>query len=373
MPVRVAALFLLGALAGSMINLGCYRLAWNVRGISPWSPAPAKAPPRSWRDRLPILGWQRLRRESEFHGSGFWIRPMLVELAVGVAFVALYEWTVGEVALLPAMVALSPPAQPELTTDNVQLVVHVEYLSQICLLCLLAVATLIDMDEKTIPDGITIPGTLLGLAFAAIYPWSLLPAKAWLPEGEKVQLEMLTVASPNPWPGELNAWPGLLLACGCWWAWCLAIQPLRWRGRRGWRPALRMVAARVAGHPYTWASALGTLCLAAFWYWAPAAHWAGLLTALVGMAAGGGLIWAVRIIGSMVLEQEAMGFGDVTLMAMIGTFVGWQNCPLIFFLAPFVGAIVDLHAAVGGATRRLDSDPPAAVWKLTDSAPGCKR
>ena len=69
-------------------------------------------------------------------------------------------------------------------------------------------------------------------------------------------------------------------------------------------------------------------------------HWQGLLTALVGMAAGGGLIWAVRIIGAATLHREAMGFGDVTLMAMLGTFLGWQNCLVIFFLAPFAALVV---------------------------------
>ena len=35
-----------------------------------------------------------------------------------------------------------------------------------------------------------------------------------------------------------------------------------------------------------------------------------------------------------------MGFGDVTLMAMIGAFLGWQPCLVIFFLAPFAGLVV---------------------------------
>ena len=42
-------------------------------------------------------------------------------------------------------------------------------------------------------------------------------------------------------------------------------------------------------------------------------------------------MWAVRIIGTLTLRQEAMGFGDVTLMAMIGAFTGWQSTLLIFF------------------------------------------
>jgi prepilin signal peptidase PulO-like enzyme (type II secretory pathway) len=42
------------------------------------------------------------------------------------------------------------------------------------------------------------------------------------------------------------------------------------------------------------------------------------------------------------LRREAMGFGDVTLMAMIGSFIGWQAALVVFFLAPFAGLVVGL-------------------------------
>ena len=51
-------------------------------------------------------------------------------------------------------------------------------------------------------------------------------------------------------------------------------------------------------------------------------------------------MWLVRIIGKAVLGLEAMGFGDVTLMAMIGAFLGWQACLMIFFLAPIAGTVI---------------------------------
>src|SRR6202011_4374283 len=84
----------------------------------------------------------------------------------------------------------------------------------------------------------------------------------------------------------------------------------------------------------------GAALIVAHWAWAPVASWAGLLSALVGLAGGGLLVWLVRIIGSAALGREAMGFGDVTLMAMIGTFVGWQGCLLVFFLAPLAGLVI---------------------------------
>jgi leader peptidase (prepilin peptidase)/N-methyltransferase len=39
------------------------------------------------------------------------------------------------------------------------------------------------------------------------------------------------------------------------------------------------------------------------------------------------------------MGREALGFGDVTLMAMVGSIVGWQVVWLGFFLAPFFGMI----------------------------------
>ena len=67
-----------------------------------------------------------------------------------------------------------------------------------------------------------------------------------------------------------------------------------------------------------------------------------MLTSLIGMAATGGLVWGVRLIGSFSLRREAMGFGDVTLMMMIGTFLGWQAGPILFFLSPFAAIVIGL-------------------------------
>lgn len=69
-------------------------------------------------------------------------------------------------------------------------------------------------------------------------------------------------------------------------------------------------------------------------------HLHGFAWSMAGLIAGAGITWLVRVVSSLVLGQESLGFGDVTLMAMIGSFVGWQPVILIFLLAPFCGLLV---------------------------------
>lgn len=76
----------------------------------------------------------------------------------------------------------------------------------------------------------------------------------------------------------------------------------------------------------------------------PHPHWHGLAWSLAGLTMGAGVTWLARGISSFVLGEEAMGFGDVTLMAMIGSFLGWQPMLFVFLLAPFCGLIVGVIA-----------------------------
>jgi prepilin signal peptidase PulO-like enzyme (type II secretory pathway) len=100
------------------------------------------------------------------------------------------------------------------------------------------------------------------------------------------------------------------------------------------------------------------------WIWGGAA-WAGLYSSLVGLVGGGGIVWAVRLIGSAALKREAMGFGDVTLMMMVGTFIGWQASLIAFFLAPFAGLFIGIAQFV---LRRDDVIPYGPFLCLATAA-----
>lgn len=65
-----------------------------------------------------------------------------------------------------------------------------------------------------------------------------------------------------------------------------------------------------------------------------------LAWSIAGLLAGGVLTAIVRSISSRMLGQEAMGFGDVTLMAMIGSVLGWQAVLATFAVAPLTGLLI---------------------------------
>lgn len=67
-----------------------------------------------------------------------------------------------------------------------------------------------------------------------------------------------------------------------------------------------------------------------------------ILDSLAGILVGGGSIYAMGVLGKMAFKKEAMGGGDVKLMAMIGAFLGWKLVLLTFFLAPFFGTAVGI-------------------------------
>ncbi len=83
---------------------------------------------------------------------------------------------------------------------------------------------------------------------------------------------------------------------------------------------------------------------------------------LLGYLIGAGVVWAVRILGTLAFGREAMGSGDAHLLAAVGACVGWIDATLAFFLAAFVGlAYAGSSALFKGFRKAMPYGPHIAV------------
>lgn len=75
-------------------------------------------------------------------------------------------------------------------------------------------------------------------------------------------------------------------------------------------------------------------------------HLHGLVWSLCGLLTGAGLMWAARLGAHLILGIPAIGMGDVTLMAMIGAFMGWQPTLCVLAIAPLIGIVLGLGGRI---------------------------
>ena len=91
--------------------------------------------------------------------------------------------------------------------------------------------------------------------------------------------------------------------------------------------------------------------------------------ALIGACAGAGAIAIVGWLGEVALKKEAMGFGDVTLMAVVGAALGPGRALLVIFLGAAVGAITFLFVVYpivrfrGAGSRGAQMELPLGARK----------
>lgn len=150
----IALAALAGLLAGSFLNVCIYRLPRDLSVVTPRSFCPECGAMIAWRDNLPLLSYFLLHRRCRACSKAIGWRYPLVELTTAVLFafdVAEYGWT---------LVAF-----------------------KWCVFDALLVALFwTDLEERILPDELTIGGTMAGLLFAffthvpSAFPSLLLPA-----------------------------------------------------------------------------------------------------------------------------------------------------------------------------------------------------
>jgi len=86
-------------------------------------------------------------------------------------------------------------------------------------------------------------------------------------------------------------------------------------------------------------------------------HVAGLVRSGVGVVIGAGVVEIVGVAGRTILRKEAMGFGDVKFMGMVGAFLGPTRAAAILPLASVIGAVVGLAILVTRRSHRIPFAP----------------
>jgi len=218
--LELAAVFAVGAMVGSFLNVCIWRVPEGKSIAFPGSHCRACAAPIAWYDNVPVVSWLLLSGKCRRCKAAISPQYPAVELLTAATFVLF--WT-----------KFGPT--PE---------------GAVYLLFTLAILVQagIDFRHRIIPDVITLPGMLIGLGASALVP---------------------------------------------------AIQ-----GQE---------------------SALG-----------------GFVQSLVGLLAGGGLLYVTGTIAEWIFKKEAMGGGDVKLLAMIGAFLGWPAVLWTIFVSSLLGSVVGL-------------------------------
>jgi leader peptidase (prepilin peptidase) / N-methyltransferase len=98
----------------------------------------------------------------------------------------------------------------------------------------------------------------------------------------------------------------------------------------------------------------------------------GIRDALIGAIACSLALWGTGEVVSRVLGKDALGFGDVKMVAMMGAFLGWQLTLVALFLASMLGSVIGI--AIVALTRDRDYQIPLgsllAIGAIAASAVG---
>lgn len=320
--VLPAFAFAIGASIGSFLNVVIYRVP---NGLSVNEPKRSFCPNCKtqipMRLNIPLVTWLSLGGKCKWCKTPISFRYFLVELLTGIVFLAIWIHGINSVGM-GGVVALW------------------------ILSSLLISATFIDFDHFIIPDSITIGGTVVGLVASFILP-QLHKKDIW-------------------WQGGVEGIIGAAAGFGLIWLVVmmgkLAFGKIRHEfeeptdfeiSQPGGEEA--PIIIRLGEHEYEWGDVF-------FRKWdrlemdtkelylddEPKEFSESFRVIGDGFEIDGERVELESVkkvsgkILSAVVPREAMGFGDVKFMAMIGAFLGWQAIVFTLFAASIVGAIVGL-------------------------------
>jgi leader peptidase (prepilin peptidase)/N-methyltransferase len=74
----------------------------------------------------------------------------------------------------------------------------------------------------------------------------------------------------------------------------------------------------------------------------------GWIASLIGILAGGGVLYLIAVVYLWVRHEEGLGMGDPKMLAMIGAFLGWKLTLLTLMLGSLSGTVIGLGLIASG-------------------------
>ncbi len=153
-----AAAALFGLLIGSFLNVCIYRIVREQSVVTPRSYCPACGQDIAWFDNIPVLSYILLRGECRHCGEPISIRYPIVEVLTALIF-----------ALVGARYGMTLAG-----------------LKWFCFEAILIALFFTDLEERLLPDKLTISGGIAGLVFALVIPMSGIFSELFLPQARPV-------------------------------------------------------------------------------------------------------------------------------------------------------------------------------------------
>ena len=341
-------IFAFGCCIGSFLNVVVYRLPRDKSVVRPPSACPACGKHIRFYDNIPLVSWLVLGRKCRYCKAPISARYFIIELLTGSLFLGLFI-IYYRTDIRPSMGGLA---------DGRWLV----YVLYIILLGGFIAASAIDLEYWVIPLSICRLVTGVGLVGSALAVYVIDPG---IIRGDQLL----------PWASAGTAAPAIGAAVGLGISWILITtgaikssyqveEPAdsQEAGGDGAKPGGEGPGKSASGGEPQFNHRLEAcreiVFLLPIVACAVAAHWiavriasvevwsnfeiqqpsiSGLLGSLFGYFVGCGIVWTVRILGTLGFGKEAMGLGDVHLMGAAGAVIGPLPVVVAFFVAPFFG------------------------------------
>lgn len=385
--ILIVFVFALGACLGSFLNVVIYRLPRGESIVFPASHCPGCGRPIRGYDNIPILSWLILRGRCRSCGVSISPQYILVELATGLMLAGLY------ICYFVLKVRTLGYGRFDIVEASDLQFIHAwpMFLAYAALLCSLLACALVDIKYYMVPLPVMWTAAVFGAAAAAFRPHPFLPhasagqTAASLAASVGIALSILLTkmgylipsfidASPHPTnseqpepkpkKGKKKGKSGRRNRGSVAFTSADGINPRREILREVLFLTPCFILAIAAWAILHFVPSAGT-----WWskWFNPTLHpelaprLGGVGGSLFGFLIGGAWVWGIRIFGTLAFGREAMGLGDVHILAGVGAVTGWVVPSIAFFVAPVSGLLFVIYLLISRRQKELPYGPWLAL------------